>query len=106
MASSVSLDPVIDDPGSHPQASSDSGDGLASGDFKDGQGATKHAGIVGVPELPFQATPLPGGQGQGSHGNPPLPGGYWESVLCEKTSAVLLSTTPLSPTNPSEALFV
>jgi hypothetical protein len=74
----VSLDPVVDDAGGHSQAAGDSGDGLPLGNLKDGQGAAIHAGVVGVMELPFQPTPLPGGQGQGSHGNLPptwrLPG--------------------------------
>jgi hypothetical protein len=71
MALEVGLDPVVDNAGSHPQAASDTGGGLPLGNFEDGQGAAIHAGIVGVPELAFQTTPLPGSQGQGLHGWPP-----------------------------------
>lgn len=68
MALAVRLDPEVDNARSHAQALGHAGDGLALGDFEDGQGAAIDAGIQGLPQLPFQATPLPGGQRQSCHG--------------------------------------
>jgi hypothetical protein len=68
MAPTVRLGPEVDSARRHPQASGHTGDGLTLGNFEDGQGAAIDAGIKGLLELPFQATPLPGGQRQGYHG--------------------------------------
>jgi hypothetical protein len=67
IALAVSLHPEVNDARRHPQASSHAGDGLALGDFEDGQGAAIDAGIEGFLELPFQVMPLPGSQHQGYH---------------------------------------
>jgi hypothetical protein len=68
MALAISRDPGIDDTGSHPQASRHADNGLSEGHFEDGQCTAIHTGIHSVPQLPFQAAPLPGGQRQGCHG--------------------------------------
>jgi hypothetical protein len=67
MAPAVRLDPEVDSARRHPQAPGHAGDGLAVGNFEDGQGAAIDAGVEGLLELPFQAAPLPGGQRQSCH---------------------------------------
>jgi hypothetical protein len=45
----VRLEPEVDHARAHPQASSHAGDGFASGDFEDSQGAAIDPGIKGFP---------------------------------------------------------
>jgi hypothetical protein len=66
-------EPVVDGPRGHPQSARDRADGLARGDFEDGQGAAVDSGVVRGPQLPLEATPLPVGQGQGVHRLSSLP---------------------------------
>jgi hypothetical protein len=61
MVSDVSLQPVINDTGSHLEASSNCRDRLPLGNFKNRQGAAVDPGIVGFMELALQTTPLPDG---------------------------------------------
>jgi hypothetical protein len=70
----VGGEPVVDGAGAHPQSAGDRADGLAGGDLEDGQGAAVDPDVVRGPQLPFQAPPLPVGQGQGFHRlSPSLP---------------------------------
>lgn len=67
VAARVGGQPVVDGAGRHPQPGRDGEDGLPRGDFKDGESAAVHPGVVGGSQLPLQASPLPVGQGQGVH---------------------------------------
>jgi hypothetical protein len=59
----VGGEPMVDGPRSHPQSARDRADGLAGGDFEDGQGTAIDSGVMSRPQLLFEATPLPVGQG-------------------------------------------
>lgn len=69
----VGGEPVVNGPRGHPQPARDRADGLARGDFEDGQGAAVDSGVVRGPQLLLKATTLPVGQGQGVHRPSSLP---------------------------------
>jgi hypothetical protein len=69
----VGGDPVVNGARGHPQPASDRGYGIAGGDLEDGQGAAVDPDVVRGPQLLFQPSPLPVGQGQGVHRPSSLP---------------------------------
>jgi hypothetical protein len=83
----VGGEPMVHGPRGHPQSARDRADGLAGGDFEDGQGTAVDSGVMGGPQLLLQTPPLPVGQGQGVHRPSSPTSGYQPSPRCEKTFA-------------------
>jgi hypothetical protein len=61
----ILVQPIVDDPPGNAERASDLSDGLASGDFQQGQGAAVESGILGVFQQVSQPSLLGRGQSQG-----------------------------------------